>query len=470
MKLDGIPNTAAAFGDIDFFIVNLTNGKTAKAPASLLPTGGVGAVESVNGLTGVVVLGKSEIGLGNVPNVDATARANHTGVQAISTVTGLQTALDGKADASATTAALALKANASDVTTSLAGKADLVAGKVPSSQIPTIAITEFLGAVANEAAMLALSGQRGDWCIRSDEQTSYVLIADDATSLASWLNIPHPLSPVQSVNGQTGVVVLGKENIGLTNVDNYQTATQGEAEAGTAPDRFMTPQRTAQAIAALAPVKSVAGKTGIVTLAKGDVGLANVENYGVATQGEAEAGAAGNKYMTPERTAQAIAALAPGGSGSGKVAQVVYTTSNTGAGTTATIYPGVGVPTDTDGDAFPSLDTTITPTNAGSLLIVDVEINIAASAANEYCTVALFLDGTSNAVRAASVTLNGTWTDVLRFRHIMPAGSTAAKTFKIRFGGAGLGGLFINTTYSIYYNPMFAAAGYSTVTITEILP
>jgi len=38
---------------------------------------------------------------------------------------------------------------------SLAAKADLVAGKVPQAQIPAIALTDFLGAVASQAAMLA---------------------------------------------------------------------------------------------------------------------------------------------------------------------------------------------------------------------------------------------------------------------------------------------------------------------------
>lgn len=78
----------------------------------------VNTVDSVNGQTGVVLLGKADVGLGNVDNVqqypnsnpsafetpaqlDArdTAdrdRANHTGTQAISTVSGLQTALDAK--------------------------------------------------------------------------------------------------------------------------------------------------------------------------------------------------------------------------------------------------------------------------------------------------------------------------------------------------------------------------------------
>jgi hypothetical protein len=39
------------------------------------------AVTSVNAQTGVVVLSKSDIGLAAVPNVDATARASHTGTQ-----------------------------------------------------------------------------------------------------------------------------------------------------------------------------------------------------------------------------------------------------------------------------------------------------------------------------------------------------------------------------------------------------
>lgn len=67
----------------------------------------------------------------------------------------------------------------------------------------------------------------------------------------------------------------------------------------------------AQAIAALvpsAPVTSVAGKTGAVTLVKADVGLGSVENYAVATQAEAQAGTLNTRYMTPPRVWQAIAA------------------------------------------------------------------------------------------------------------------------------------------------------------------
>jgi hypothetical protein len=43
-------------------------------------------VQSVSGRTGAISLTKSDVGLGNVPNTDATARANHTGTQAASTI------------------------------------------------------------------------------------------------------------------------------------------------------------------------------------------------------------------------------------------------------------------------------------------------------------------------------------------------------------------------------------------------
>ena len=69
-----------------------------------------------------------------------------------------------------------------------------------------------------------------------------------------------------------------KSQVGLGSVSNYGLATQAEAEAGTSSAKYMTPLRTKQAINALQAVKSVAGKTGTVTLTKGDVGLSNVDN------------------------------------------------------------------------------------------------------------------------------------------------------------------------------------------------
>lgn len=80
-----------------------------------------------------------------------------------------------------------------------------------------------------------------------------------------------------------------KNQVGLGSVQNYPVASQSEAEAGTASNRYMTPQRTKQAIDALSPVKSVNGKTGAVSLGKGDVGLGNVDNVKQATKTEFDA-------------------------------------------------------------------------------------------------------------------------------------------------------------------------------------
>ena len=100
------------------------------------------------------------------------------------------------------------------LTSALAGKADLVGGLVPTSQIPAIAITTFLGSVASQAAMLALTGQTGDWCNRSDTSTAWVIVGSDPTQISSWAQINYPASPVTSVNGQTGAIVLGAANVG----------------------------------------------------------------------------------------------------------------------------------------------------------------------------------------------------------------------------------------------------------------
>lgn len=121
-------------------------------------------------------------------------------------------------------AALAAKADASAMTSALASKADLSGGYILTSQIPAIAITEFLGTVSNQAEMLALSGDRGDWCIRTDAQTAYILTADDSTLVGSWMALPHPTSPVLSVNGQTGVIVLGATDVSAQPVDATLTA------------------------------------------------------------------------------------------------------------------------------------------------------------------------------------------------------------------------------------------------------
>lgn len=107
-----------------------------------------------------------------------------------------------------------------------------------------------------------------------------------------------------------------KAQVGLGLVENYQPATQAEAEAGTRSDRYLTPLTTKQAIAlqALVPLNThINDQTNPHNVTKAQVGLGSVQNYDVATQVEAEAGTSNLKYMTPLRTSNAIAiqALVP---------------------------------------------------------------------------------------------------------------------------------------------------------------
>lgn len=92
---------------------------------------------------------------------------------------------------------------------------------------------------------------------------------------------------------------------------NRSISTQAQAETGTDNTTDMTPLRVKQAILALSPVQSVAGKTGAVALTKSDIGLGSVQNYAIATQAQAESGTSNLVYMSPLRVAQAIATQAP---------------------------------------------------------------------------------------------------------------------------------------------------------------
>jgi hypothetical protein len=134
----------------------------------------------------------------------------------------------------AATAATGDFATPAALSAGLAGKADLVGGVVPTSQIPAIALVEHLGQVGSQAAMLALRGQGGDWCIRTDQGVKWEIIANDGALLTDWLQMPTGTAGVSSINGQTGVVNLGTGDLGESGGNLYFTATRaiGAALAG----------------------------------------------------------------------------------------------------------------------------------------------------------------------------------------------------------------------------------------------
>ena len=114
-------------------------------------------------------------------------------------------------------------------------KADLVGGVVPTSQLPALAVTEFLGTVVDQTTMLALTGQRGDFAIRSDTGTTFVLTSDGGSSLSHWQELATPTDAIQTVNGQAGTVVLGPSDVGAVSAASGGTFS-GNVEIGTGID------------------------------------------------------------------------------------------------------------------------------------------------------------------------------------------------------------------------------------------
>jgi hypothetical protein len=235
------------------------------------------SVTSVSGKQGAVSLTKGDVGLGNVPNTDATARANHTGTQTTSTISDFSSAADARITAQ--------KGNAS-------GIASLdVTGKVPNSQLPPL-VTNNTFVVTSQAAMLALSANVGDIAVRTDSNTNYILQSTPASTLGNWIQLVGG-GAVSSVNTQIGAVVLSKTDVGLSNVDNTTDASKPVSTAQqTALNAKQDLNSDLTAIAGLAPsnndiVQRISGSWTNRTMAqlktalavtKTDIGLSNVNN------------------------------------------------------------------------------------------------------------------------------------------------------------------------------------------------
>lgn len=242
------------------------------------PSGG--AVDSVAGRTGDVVLTKSDVGLANVDNTSDVNKPVSSATQA---------ALNAKAN----TSSLAAVATSGDYTdlinkptapvTSVAGKTGavtLVKGDVGLANVDN---TSDVNKPVSSATQTALN-LKAD----SDDLSAVAL----SGSYNDLLDKPSGSGNVTSVAGRTGDVVLTKSDVGLANVDNTSDANK---PISTATQDALDDKVDAADLALVAtsgsyndladkptiptvPVTSVAGKTGDVTLTKSDVGLANVDN------------------------------------------------------------------------------------------------------------------------------------------------------------------------------------------------
>ena len=97
--------------------------------------------------------------------------------------------------------------------------------KIPVAQLPAISIVDYLGVAADQSAMLLLTGEKGDFCVRTDTGTNFQIIGDDPTDVTDWLQMSYPTAPVTSVNSASGVVVLDAGDIAETATRLYLNAT-----------------------------------------------------------------------------------------------------------------------------------------------------------------------------------------------------------------------------------------------------
>lgn len=242
--LDTLNELAAALNDDPNFAATVTTSLAGKQPidadltaiAALAPAddtviqrkGSIWTARTPGQLKTDMSLTKGDVGLSNADNTSDAAKPISTATQA---------ALDNKQTISVDLTAISdltpgnddfIQRKASSWTSRTPGqvKADLainytdLSGTVPPAALPPLAVIDYLGPAGNQAAMLALAGQKGDWTTRTDLGTVWIITGSDPTQLASWTQLLYPTAPVTSVNSQVGAVALTKSDVGLGSVDN----------------------------------------------------------------------------------------------------------------------------------------------------------------------------------------------------------------------------------------------------------
>jgi hypothetical protein len=85
--------------------------------------------------------------------------------------------------------------------------------KIPADQLPSVSVVDFLGPAADQAAMLALTGQRGDWTARTDLGTVWIITGDDPSDIDSWTQLSYP-SDADATTSTKGAVQLAGDLAG----------------------------------------------------------------------------------------------------------------------------------------------------------------------------------------------------------------------------------------------------------------
>jgi hypothetical protein len=148
-----------------------------------------------------------------------------------------------------------------------------------------------------------------------------------------------------------------------------------------------------------------------------------------------------------------------------QIAQVVNTQTGAVATGTTTMPLDDTIPQNTEGDQYMTL--AITPTNASSTLLIEVNWSGASSVVNTI-GVALFQDSTAGALAAAPLRVaEADQISTVSYIHKMTAGTTSATTFKVRAGGSSAGTTTFNGRSG---GRLYGGVIASSITITELLP
>lgn len=104
--------------------------------------------------------------------------------------------------------------------TGIRGQGIGAAGSFDTVSDDPLAIS-YRGAVANEAAMTAITNaELGQYCLRQDTMTAWMLVAQPASTASNWIEFASPTSPQSGIATQFGVV-----NSGLLTTPVYMTTT-----------------------------------------------------------------------------------------------------------------------------------------------------------------------------------------------------------------------------------------------------
>lgn len=361
-----LPAAAAAASGAVVAADNAAGTLTEKVTLGQIATlaSGSAPVQSVAGKTGTVVLAKADVGLSNVDNTsdaskpvstaqaaadsavasaaaaDATTkanaaqaaavqRANHTGTQAISTVSGLQAALDAKATPADVSAAVSALVNAAPSALDTLGELATALGSDPNF---ATTVTNALAAKAPTASPTFTGTVSG--------------VTKAMVGLGNVDNTSDANKPVSTAQAAADSAVASAASADATSKANAAQAAAVQRANHTGTQTASTISDFSAAAASAAPVQSVAGRTGAVSLTKSDVGLSNVDNtsdaskpIGTATQ-TALNGKADSSHTHTASQVSGLAAVATSGAYSDLTGAPGLKAVRVDSSATTTVYVG----------------------------------------------------------------------------------------------------------------------------------